>query len=270
MKVITLANNKGGCAKTTVSLNLAIGLAYQGARVLAIDMDSQGNLSAALGINLLELYDTRLTAYRYLLDEGADIDRYFVKPRPRLTLLPNCLDDQAETLLDGHDVTRELLLKERLMPLVRQFDYVVIDTPPRLGAPTLNALAVADLTIVPVDSSMFALIGLRELLRKIARIRKAHQPEMLVMALMSIFTQRQIFDRSIHEKVVGVFTSDNVFHATIPRAVGVGESTSLLQSVIEVEPNSGSGFAYLKLLKELKEVLDDEQEAASQTGRQSR
>jgi chromosome partitioning protein len=270
MKIITLANNKGGCAKTTVTLNLAIGLAHQGARVLAIDLDSQGNLSAALGVNLLELAENRRTAYRFLLDESTDTAHYFLSSRPRLTLLPNCLDDQAETLLDNHDVTRELLLKERLLPLTNQFDYVLIDTPPRPGAPTLNALAVADLTIVPVDSSMFALIGLRELLRKIARIRNAHQPNMLVMALMSIYTQRQNLDKSIHEQVIKVFTADNVFHATIPRSVSVGESTSLLQSVIEIEPNSGSGFAYLKLLKELKEVLSNEEETIAAAGRQSR
>ncbi len=270
MKVITLSNNKGGCAKTTVSLNLAIGLAAKGARVLAIDMDSQGNLSAALGTDLFALSDSRLTTYRFLLDERSEPERYFLQPRPRLTLLPNCLDDQAETLLDGHDVTRELLLKERLVTLQNQFDFAVIDTPPRLGAPTLNALAVADLTIIPVDSSMFALLGLRELMRKIARICKAHQPNMIIMALMSIFTQRYNLDKSVHEQVLKFFTPDNVFNSTIPRAVGIGESTSLLQSVLEVEPNTPPSFAYNKLIQEIKEVLTYEQETKAQTSRNTR
>jgi chromosome partitioning protein len=255
MKVIALANNKGGCGKTTVTLNIVTGLAQQGARVLAIDLDSQGNLSAALGVDLLDLYESRLTAYRFLRDDGTNLQRYFVQPRPNLTLLPNCIDSDAETLLDGHSVTRELLLTERLTPLSEQFDYVVIDTPPRLAAATLNALALADLAIVPIDSSMFALLGLSQLLPVIARIRKAHKSDMLVMALMSNFTQRQTFDQSVYESVIGTFTADNVFNVTIPHAVNIGESTSLYQSVIEAAPKSASGKAYLELLREIQEVL---------------
>ena len=260
MQSVVITNHKGGCSKTTTALNLAVAFATTGARVLAVDLDFQGNLSASLGVDLQEIEESRLTTHRLLLDERADFSSYTVKARPRLDVMPACLDADAEALLDGQAVSRELLLKQKLAPAFPAYDYCIIDTPPALRTPTLNALAMSDLTIVPIESSMFALLGLTQLLRTIAKVRSAHAPNMLIMALSTIYTARQNLDRTIREKVVEKFTEDFVFQTTIPRAVSIGEASATLQAVVETNKESAAAFAFRKLAQEIKEVLTNEQE----------
>jgi len=270
MKTIIIANHKGGCSKTTTVLNLAVTFATTGAKVLAIDLDPQGNLSAALGVDLQELEETRRTSHRLMLDENGDFSTYIINMRPRLDLLPSCLDSDAEALLDGQSVSRELLLKQKLQPAFAAYDLCVIDTPPSLRTPTLNALAMSDLTIVPIESSMFALLGLTQLLRTIGKVRHAHSPNMMVMALSTIYTARQNLDKAIREKVIEKFTEDFVFNSTIPRAVAIGEATATLQAVVETEKDSPATFAFRKLAQEIREVLDYEEEHQVQTKRNIR
>lgn len=267
MKTIVVANHKGGCSKTTATLNLAVTFALTGANVLAIDLDPQGNLSASLGVDLQQIEESRLTSHRLMLDESGDFSSYKKNVRPRLDVIPSCIDADAEALLDGQAVSRELLLKQKLMPAFPAYDYCVIDTPPSLRTPTLNALAMSDLTIVPIESSMFALLGLTQLLRTIAKVRNAHAPNMFVMALSTIYTARQNLDKSIRDKVIERFTEDFVFNTTIPRSVSIGEATATMQAVVEVEKESPATFAFRKLSQEIKEVLTDEQENQAQTKR---
>ena len=270
MKTITIANHKGGCAKTTTALNIAVTLANTGSRVLAVDLDPQGNLSAAVGADLQELEETHRTSHRLMLDERGDFSTYIINSRPRLDLLPACLDADAEALLDGQAVSRELLLRQKLAPARPSYDYCVIDTPPSLRVPTLNALAMSDLTIVPIESSMFALLGLSQLLRTVGKIRKAHAPDMLVMALSTMYTARQNLDKGIRVKVLDKFTEDFVFQTTIPRAVVVGEATATLQAVVDAAPESPSTFAFRKLVAEVKEVLGDEESRQEAAQRRTR
>jgi chromosome partitioning protein len=267
MKVLTVANHKGGCAKTTIALNVAVTFAATGAKVLAIDLDPQGNLSASLGVDLQNLEDTRLTSHRLMLDEAGDFSNYKTTVRPRLDIIPSCIDADAEALLDSQAVSRELLLKQKLSPALPAYDYCIIDTPPSLRTPTLNALAMSDLTIVPIESSMFALLGLTQLLRTITKVRKAHAPNMFVMALSTIYTARQNLDKTIRDKVIERFTEDFVFNTTIPRAVAIGEATATMQAVVEADADSPATFAFRKLTQEIKEVLTNEQENETQTKR---
>lgn len=269
MKTIVLSNNKGGCGKTSTALNLSVVLAAKGYQVLAIDLDQQGNLSAALGADLNALDDKgnglfRKTSYRLLLDESGDFSSYLIEEcRPRLDLIPAVPDDEADTLLDGQKVSPDLQLRDRLEPARKVYDYCVIDTPPALRTPTLNALACSDLTIVPIESGMFALLGLSQLLRKIAKVRKAHMPQMLVMALSTMYVGRQTLDRQTREAVIDRFSEDLVFSTTIPRATGVNQATSVRQAVFEVAPESPAAFAFRQLAKEIEEVLHDESEASA-------
>jgi chromosome partitioning protein len=270
MKTIALANHKGGCAKTTTALNVAAALATTGSRVLAVDLDPQGNLSASLGADLQGLETTHRTSHRLMLDERGDFSDYVIKSKPRLDLLPACLDADAEALLDGQAVSRELLLKQKLSPAQPAYDYCVIDTPPSLRVPTLNALAMSDLTIVPIESSMFALLGLGQLLRTVAKVRRAHAPDMMVMALSTLYTARQNLDKNIRSKVLEKFTEDFVFNTTIPRAVAVGEATATLQAVVETSPESAGAFAFRKLVSEIREVIGDEENRSEAARRRTR
>ncbi len=139
-----------------------------------------------------------------------------------------------------------------------------------MRTPTLNALAISDLTVVPIESSMFALLGLTQLLRTIAKVRNAHAPNMLVMALSTIYSQRQNLDKAIRDKVIERFTEDFVFNTTIPRSVSIGEATATMQAVVEADKDSPATFAFRKLSQEIKEVLSNEQENETQTKRNAR
>ena len=269
MKTIVLANHKGGCAKTTCVLNVAATLAASGARVLAVDLDPQGNLSAAFGVDLEELEETRRTTLRLMLNDQGDYSEYTTQVRPRLDLIPCCLDDEAEAVVMAAD-SRELLLKEKLEPALPNYDYCVIDTPPSLGVPTLNALALSDLTIVPINTGLFALLGIKQLLRKVTRISRKFSPEMQVMALSTQYTARQKLDREVRERVMSRFGEDYVLQTTIPRLVAVEEATAMLKSVVEAHPESPAAFAFRKLVKEIKEVLGDEEIRQEATLRDAR
>jgi len=261
MKTIVLANHKGGCAKTTTALNLAVALAAKGARVLAVDLDLQGNLSAALGADLAELEETRKTTHRLLLDPAADYSEFVIRSRPRLDLLPASLDSEVKTALDALVVSRELRLRDKLAPAVNHYDYCVVDTPPSLEVPTLNGLVVADLVIIPIETSFFALLGLNQLLRVIAQVRAAHSPDQFVMALSTIHSARQNLDKQVRAQVIAKFTEEFVFNTTIPRLVSVSEATAGKKAVVEIDSASPATLAFYQLIREIKELIGDEQEA---------
>jgi len=257
MKTIVIANHKGGCAKTTTALNLAVVLASQGSRVLAVDLDPQGNLSVALGADLQELESTRCTSHRLMLDQRGDLAAYVTRARPRLDLVPACLDHDAETLIEGQPVSRDLLLKNKLASVRSGYDYCVIDTPPALRAPTLNALAMSDMTVIPIESSNFALVGLGQVMRMVAAVRKAHAPKMIIMALSTKYKARQTVDREVRAQVEATFKS-NVFEAWIPDAASVNQATGLGKSIYETNLASPAALAFFNLANEIRERFGDE------------
>lgn len=258
MKTIVFANHKGGCAKTTCALNLGVVLASQGARVLMVDLDPQGNLSVALGADLEELESTRCTAHRLMLDSRGDVASYVFRARPRLDLVPSCLDHDAETLIEGQPVSRDLLLKTKLSSVRTGYDYCVIDTPPSLRAPTLNALAMADMTIIPIESSRFAVVGLTQLMRMVSAVRKAHSPKMIIMALSTMYVARQTVDKQVRAHVEGMFKT-NLFDAAIPRAAAVNSATGFGKSIFETDIASPAALAFFNLANEVRERLGHEQ-----------
>ncbi len=257
MKTIVIANHKGGCAKTTTALNLAIVMASLGSRVLAVDLDPQGNLSVALGADLQELESTRCTSLRMMLDQRGDIAAYLTRARPRLDLIPSCLDHDAETLIEGQPVSRDLLLKNKLAAVRAGYDYCVIDTPPSLRSPTLNALAMSDMTIIPIESSNFALVGLGQVMRMVTAVRKAHSPKMIITALSTKYRARQTVDKEVREQVGATFKT-NMFETWIPDAAAVNQATGIGRSVYETNIASPAALAFFNLANEIRERFGDE------------
>jgi len=264
VKTIVIANHKGGVGKTTTALNLAVILASEDARVLAVDLDPQGNLSDALGVDLRKLEATRATAHRLMLDREGDYTRYIHRARPSLDLIPTCLDYDAENALESQAVSRELLLRKRLSSARDGYDYCVIDTPPALNLATLNALAMSDLTIIPIDTSKYALLGLTHLLKLIGSIMDEHAQGMVIMALSTLYVPRQKIDQEVRGLVLQRFGEINVFKTTIPRATGVNQAAMTGRSIFETEPLAPSAAAFYEFAQEVKEVLLEEENA---TGR---
>lgn len=257
--VFTLANAKGGCGKSTVALNLSVCLAKSGHRTLAVDLDQQGNLSAALGTDLNQL---KLTAHRFLIEEGGEIDHYLLEPRPRLKLLPNTIDIDADDLLEARKVNRELQLRKKLKPHLREFDVVVVDTPPAMRSATLNGLAVADTLVIPVDSSYFALLGLNQLLQVVAAIRDAHKPDMVIRALTTMYNRRQNLDKQIRQQVEEFFGPELVLETIIHKNVGIAEAAAIQKGVVEYSSTASGTFDFTRLAQELLRETTDEQETA--------
>ena len=255
--IITLANAKGGCGKTTVALNLAVCFARAGYRTLAIDLDQQGNLSAGLGVDLNQL---NCTAHRLLINEAPEIRRYFIEIRPQLKLLPNTIDIEADDLLEAKKVNREVLLRRQLKPILPDFDVVLIDTPPAMRAATVNALVVADTVIIPTDSSSFALLGMNQLLKTIAAISETHNPALRILVLTTMFNKRQNLDKIIRQQVEEFFGPSLVLESIIHRYVGVAEATAMRKGVVESSTTSSATFDFMKLFSELKREMRHEQE----------
>jgi chromosome partitioning protein len=260
-KVYTLANAKGGCGKSTVALNLAVCFARTGYRTLAVDLDQQGNLSAALGVDLNSLTQT---THRLLVDDRAEIEKFLVDVRPRLKLLPNTIDIDADDLLEAKKVNRELLLRRKLRPVLHDFDVVIIDTPPAMRAATLNGLAVADSIVIPVDSSFFALLGLNQLLQVIAAIREAHKPDLVIRALTTMFNRRQNLDKQIRQHVERFFGPELTLETIIHKNVGIAEAAAAHRAVVEYSTVASGTFDFTKLTQEL--IEDHYYEASSAPG----
>lgn len=183
-----------------------------------------------------------------------------VEVRTRLKLLPNSIDIEADDLLEAKKVNRELLLRKQLKPVLRQFDVVVIDTPPAMRAATINALAVADSVIIPIDSSCFALLGMNQLLKTIAAISETHNPTLRIQVLSTMYNRRQNLDKLIRQQVEEFFGPSLVLESVIHRYVGVAEAAALKKGVVENDLASSATFDFMKLLTELRRDIDHEPE----------
>jgi len=272
MKTIVFSNHKGGVAKTTCAFNTAFALSKKGYKVLGVDIDQQGNFSDSCGVDLEELELSQRNSLRMILDDNAEYSEYIRPARQNFDVIPCSLDDDAETLVSGLKISRELRLRKKLIAARKVYDFCIIDTPPNLGVVTINALAGADLTIVPILPSRYALLGIKQVLRKISQVQADYAPNMLVMALLTRFIQTQTFDRAVREQVITRFTENLVFTTTIPKAVAVEEASATRESILESDDTSGAAFAFLRFTNELLEVLgyDEEEKQQTKTGRISK
>jgi chromosome partitioning protein len=219
-RIIAFANQKGGVGKTTTTANLALVLA-ETSSVLAVDCDSQGNLTDALG---LDPDATERTLYDVL--EGtlglADVIRAPITALPRLALIPANLDMAALDHRLAGSVGREMRLKRALAPFVDQVDFVLIDCPPTLGILTLNALAAATEVIVPVDIGVWSLKGINKLLATIAEVRTVNAELTSVRAFMNR-TDHTNLASDVRTELGRAFGGD-MLASQVRKSVRVGEA----------------------------------------------
>lgn len=260
MKTIVLANAKGGTGKTTVAVNLSACLAlHHGKRVLGIDLDSQGNFGISYGVDPRQL--TR-TAFHLLTAEAPDPREYVVEIKPNLHLIPNAIAPDLENRLEASH-NRDSLLRLRLRQLKSQYDYIIIDTPPAMRTATMNAIVAADEIIVVVDCGYYALYGLTELMRQIARVSDAYEKDdVVIRGLLNLFNRGQNLDRDVKNEVAEFF-GGLMIQTVIHKNVRLAEAASAAQPIIEFDASAPGSFDFLKLSKELLSEYEPETQTRS-------
>ena len=248
-KVVTVANQKGGVAKTTTAINLAASLAMADQRILLIDLDPQANLTS--GVGLKGRATPGGTVYDVLTRDDLAPHAAILK-----TIVDNLSLIPADRNLTGAEIElvelpeREYRLRRLLDALRGDFDYIFIDTPPSLGLLTLNALVAADGILIPLNCEYFALEGIADLLSTVEHVRAALNPDLTVEGvLLTMYDERTNLGQQVSTNIREFF-GDKVFKTVIPRNIRLGEAPSHGVPVILYDARSRGAESYVALAHE--------------------
>ncbi len=252
MRIFCIANQKGGVGKTTTTVNLAAGLALVGRRVLLVDLDPQGNATMGSGIDKRSLDPS---VYDVLLETTAISEARKLSPQGGYDVLG------ANRDLAGAEVElvslerRERRLKNALLAVKDEYDFVLIDCPPSLSMLTLNGLCCAHGVIVPMQCEYFALEGLSDLVNTIKQVHANLNPELEIIGLLRVmFDPRITLQQQVSEQLKAHF-GDKVFNTVIPRNVRLAEAPSYGQPGVNFDPSSKGAVAFVEFAKEMSARL---------------
>src|ERR1700735_1524311 len=244
-KVVAMCNQKGGVGKTTSTINLGAALAEYGRRVLLVDMDPQGALSAGLGV---PHYELEQTIHNLLVGPPVSIDDVLLHTRvPHMDLVPSNIDLSAAEIQLVNEVGREQTLARALHPVLDRYDYVLIDCQPSLGLLTVNGLACADGVVIPTECEFFSLRGLALLTDTVDKVRDRLNPKLDISGiLITRYDPRTVNSREVVARVVERF-GDLVFDTVISRTVRFPETSVAGEPITSWAPRSGGAAAYRSL-----------------------
>ncbi len=248
-RIIAMANQKGGVGKTTTTINLGAALAEYGRRVLLVDFDPQGALSVGFGVNP---HNLDLTIYNLLMQKDVAIDEVLIKTNvDGLHVVPANIDLSAAEIQLVNEVAREMTLKRILHPVVREYDYILIDCQPSLGLLTVNALTAAHGVMVPLECEFFSLRGVALLLDTIDKVRERLNFDLeLEGILATMYDSRTTHSRQVLQRVVEAF-GDRVYQTVITRTVRFPETTVAGEPITTWAPASSGARAYRQLAREV-------------------
>jgi chromosome partitioning protein len=244
-RVIAFANQKGGVAKTTTTLNLAAAFAEEGHRVLCIDMDPQGNLTMSQGIDP----DSLETSMYDVLVHDLSI-REVIRKR-EIDIACASIDLAGAEIAMSTKIGRERSLDKALRPISEDYDFICIDTPPSLGLLTINALTAADKVIVPVQCEYLSMRGLIQLQNTLSMIRENLNPDVDIAGILPTMVD----SRTLHAKeaiqILEENFGDRVFGARIRKTIRFAEAPVKGMSVLKYDPSGTAADSYRQLAKEV-------------------
>jgi len=253
-EVITIANQKGGVGKTTTAVNLGAALAQNSKKVLIIDADPQTNATTSLGFNR---NDYEYNIYHVLIGIKKMSDVILKSKVKNLDLVPANIGlvGVEKEFYDSTKENRELLLKKAIKPIKKNYDYIIIDSPPALGPITINALGAADSVIIPIQCEYFALEGLAQLLNTINLLKKSINPKLVIKGFLpTMFSvqnnlSKQVLEDLSHHFKKNLFLDKKKEFIIVPRNIKVAESPSYGKPVTEYAHKSKGAIAYNNLAK---------------------
>lgn len=247
-RIIAIANQKGGVGKTTTAINLSASLASLGKKVLAIDMDPQGNMSSGLGVDKNEV---EKTVYDLIIGNIGIEECIYEEVIENLDVLPSNIDlSAAEIELIGVD-NKEYILRGEVNKVKEKYDFIIIDCPPALSMLTINAMTTSDSVLVPIQCEYYALEGLSQLIHTIELVQERLNPELEIEGVVfTMYDARTNLSLQVVENVKDNL-NQNIYKTIIPRNVRLAEAPSYGMPINLYDPKSKGTESYLLLAEEV-------------------
>lgn len=247
-KIIAIANQKGGVGKTTTAINLSACLAEKGKKVLAIDMDPQGNMSSGLGLDKNSL---EKTIYDMIIGE-ADVEEVIHRETSEnLDVLPSNVNLSAVEIemIDVED--KEFVVRNAIQKVKDNYDYIIIDCPPSLSLLTINAMTTADSVLVPIQCEYYALEGLSQLIHTVELVKERLNAQLDIEGVVfTMYDARTNLSLQVVENVKDNL-EQNIYKTIIPRNIRLAEAPSYGAPINQYDPKSAGAESYMRLAEEV-------------------
>ncbi len=247
-RIIAIANQKGGVGKTTTAINLSACLAENGQKVLAIDMDPQGNMSSGLG---LDKDDIDKTIYDMIIGE-AEIEEVIQRGTiENLDILPSNVDLSAVEIELIDVENKEFVVKNSVQKIRDQYDFIIIDCPPSLSLLTINSMTTADSVLVPIQCEYYALEGLSQLIHTVELVKDRLNSGLEIEGVVfTMFDARTNLSLQVVENVKDNL-QQNIYKTIIPRNIRLAEAPSYGTPINQYDPRSAGAESYMRLAEEV-------------------
>lgn len=254
-KIIAIANQKGGVGKTTTTSNLEIGLAKQGKRVLLIDTDAQGSLTASLGFTEPDMLEETLATVmaNIINDVEMEVDYGILRHEEGIDLMPGNIELSGLEVSLVNVMSREVVMRSYIEKVKDRYDYILIDCMPSLGMITINAFASADSILIPVQAAYLPVKGLEQLIKTIGKVKRQINPKLFIEGiLLTMVDSRTNYAKDISALLIENYGSKvRIFENSIPISVRAAEISAEGVSIYQHDPKGKVASAYQSLTEEV-------------------